>query len=104
MKRLKVNTFDLGVSRILTRNELKNILGGILQPFPNGDGSNGTTTCNFMVVAPDPAGNIQHVAYKSVVVRSDGGCSGFGSGANSLCVSYIENQGLPNCHYHCDGC
>lgn len=43
MKKLKLAALNLGVSDILSRNQLKNILGGL---DGSGDGSGGFSSCS----------------------------------------------------------
>lgn len=86
MKKLKLNPAAFGNVEVLSREQLKNVIGGLLEV---GSGSGGNELCRIMWY--DANGT-----YQETDILSNS------AGANSNCVAKIQ-AGARRCWYDCNG-
>jgi hypothetical protein len=87
MKKLKLRALQLGAAEVLTRAQLKNVLGG--------DDGGGTCTLTYTTDSdPTP---------KTISYTVSGSCSQQSSSMNAMCVDNITLDLFKTCRYDC-GC
>ena len=87
MKKLKLKALELGASEVLTRAQLKNVLGG-----SSGSGGTSGGTCYIKITGGPNEGNYQ-------LWPPDGSCSSHSTAANNFCLEHMDGG---RCSYDCD--
>jgi hypothetical protein len=90
MKKLKLDLRNFENIEVLTRNQLKNVIGG---SGGTGGGTSGTCIQWYYF----PSNPIRHTSTFTV----SGTCGQQSAGMNSLCVSLIDNGIVSRCGYDC---
>lgn len=93
MKKLKLKALELGAMEILSREQLKRVMGGgncaVTFTLPNG-GTSGTAQfdhCDYFVLHKNSNGTQTYTCYGTSMNTASGAAENIGSGAHWCCDS-----------------